>query len=131
MARNTAELPRSVRKGPPITVKCECGQKRELKYGERWTCEGCGRSYDTSKIPAEEYAALGAARPREWILPGVVIAALCAIALALVVSGRTLAIFLVVPIASYAWGIFVRPARRRRHYREVHELRHRWKIKAD
>ena len=28
---------------PPITVKCECGEKRDLAYGERWTCETCGR----------------------------------------------------------------------------------------
>jgi len=49
------EQPGVVLKGPPITVTCECGEKRELSHGERWTCESCGRSWDTRRIPPEQY----------------------------------------------------------------------------
>ena len=69
MASGQAELPRSVRKGPPITVTCECGQKRDLQYGEQWQCEGCGRSYDTRKIPLEEYAAIRRTQLRYRLIP--------------------------------------------------------------
>ena len=44
-------------------------QRRELRYGERWQCEGCGRGYDTNKIPLEEYAAMHRNRVRDRILP--------------------------------------------------------------
>jgi hypothetical protein len=42
-------------RGPRITVTCECGEKRSLRYGERWPCEACGRTWDTGQIPADEY----------------------------------------------------------------------------
>ena len=38
-------------RGPPIAVTCECGEKRDLRYGEEWTCEECGRRWDTNQIP--------------------------------------------------------------------------------
>jgi len=50
------ETPGAVTKGPPITVTCDCGERHELFYGERWTCPGCARAYDSGQIPAEEYA---------------------------------------------------------------------------
>src|SRR2546429_4755414 len=43
---------------PPITVKCECGESKEVPYGERWQCERCHRSWDTGQIPAAEYDGL-------------------------------------------------------------------------
>jgi hypothetical protein len=46
------ERPGTVLRGPPITVTCECGERRELAYGETWACESCGRGYDTGPDPA-------------------------------------------------------------------------------
>src|SRR2546423_14435880 len=43
---------------PPITISCECGEQRDVAYGERWQCEKCGRSWNTAQIPAEEYEQL-------------------------------------------------------------------------
>ena len=37
-------------KGPPITVKCDCGQVQDVPYGERWECPGCGRRWNTGQI---------------------------------------------------------------------------------
>ena len=40
---------------PPITVTCDCGAVKPVRYGERWTCPACGKAWDTSQIPPEEY----------------------------------------------------------------------------
>jgi hypothetical protein len=42
-------------KGPPITVRCDCGELERVPYGEAWICPGCGRRWDTAQIPSEEY----------------------------------------------------------------------------
>jgi hypothetical protein len=125
-----ADLPRAVRKGPPITVTCECGERRDLRYGERWRCDGCGRSYDTNRIPLEEYASLRRNKVRDRILPSIVFAAAAAVALVFVLIGRPLAVVVVVPLAGFLWSSFVRPARRRRQYQAIAD-RPRWKIESD
>jgi hypothetical protein len=43
---------------PLITISCDCGQSVELGYGERWKCPSCGKTWDTSQIPRQEYDAL-------------------------------------------------------------------------
>src|SRR5712692_5315052 len=43
---------------PPITVNCDCGESKQVAYGERWRCERCQRSWDTRQIPEAEYAGL-------------------------------------------------------------------------
>lgn len=43
---------------PPIAITCECGTAHEIPYGERWTCETCGRTWNTAQIPQDEYEAL-------------------------------------------------------------------------
>jgi hypothetical protein len=125
-----AELPRAVRKGPPITVKCECGERRDLRYGERWRCDGCGRSYDTNRIPLEEYASLRRKQVHDRILPSIVFAAAAAVALVFVLIGRPLAVIVVLPLTGFLWSSFVRPARRRRQYQAIAD-RPRWKIESD
>jgi hypothetical protein len=39
----------------PITLQCDCGKLAAITYGERWTCPDCGKTWDTSQIPREEY----------------------------------------------------------------------------
>src|SRR5262249_5017449 len=43
---------------PLITISCDCGQSVQLGYGERWKCPSCGKTWDTSQIPRQEYDAL-------------------------------------------------------------------------
>jgi hypothetical protein len=126
----TESLPRSVRHGPPITVTCECGQRRDLRYGERWRCEGCGRRYDTNRIPVDEYAALRRYRVHDRIVPGLVFAGLAVAVLAFVLIGRPLAAIMAVAVVGFVWGTFVRPRRRRRQYKAI-AARPRWQIRAD
>jgi Flp pilus assembly protein TadB len=124
------DLPRAVRKGPPITLTCECGEKREVRYGESWQCEGCGRSFDTRRIPLEQYAAIHRARVRDRLLPAAVMLLVAGVALAFVLSGRWPAAVVIVPLSGFVWSTFVRPARRRRQYRAIAE-RPRWEINSD
>jgi hypothetical protein len=125
-----SEVPRKARRGPPITLTCECGERRELRYGERWQCEGCGRTYDTNRIPVEEYASLRRARVRDRILPSAVFLSLAVIVVVFVLIGRPLAAIVIVPLVAFGWGSFVRPARRRRQYKAIAERPH-WEIRAD
>jgi Flp pilus assembly protein TadB len=119
-----------VRRGPPITVKCECGERRELHYGERWRCEGCGRRYDTNRIPLEEYAGMLRARVRDRIAPAAVAVGLALVVVVLALVGRAVVAVILVPLTGFVWGSFIRPARRRRQYQAIAD-RPRWKISAD
>lgn len=130
MTAENAELPRAVRNGPPITVSCECGERRELRYGQRWRCEGCGRSYDTNRIPVDEYASLRRNRVRDRILPSIVFIVAVAVAVVFIAIGRPLALIVVFPLTGFLWSSFVRPARRRRQYQAIAD-RPRWKIESD
>ena len=129
-AADQPRLPRSVRRGPPITVTCECGEKRELRYGERWRCEDCGRRYDTSRIPVQEYAALRRDRVHDRILPSAIFAFALAVAIVSVAVGRPPAPIVIVPTIGFLWGSFIRPKRRRRRLKAIAE-RPRWQIRAD
>jgi hypothetical protein len=129
MTAQTA-LPRSVRRGPPITVTCECGERRDLKYGERWRCDGCGRVWDTNQIPIEQYAAIRERQVRQRLVPILAALVIGAAALFFALQGRTLAPFIIVPFGAFIWNLFIRPARRRRQYRAIEELP-RWEIKPE
>jgi hypothetical protein len=130
MSGDGAAVPRSLRRGPPITVKCECGERRELRYGQRWRCEGCGRTYDTRRIPAEEYASFRRNRVHDRLLPSVVVLGLVAAIVAVVLAGRPFTALLIFGVVGFGWGTFVRPARRRRQYKAIAD-RPQWNIKAE
>jgi hypothetical protein len=111
-------LPRSVRRGPRITLSCHCGRTNYLQYGERWTCEECGRTWDTQRIPLEEYRELRRTQLRYRRVP----IAMSAVALACIVIflalGKGLAGLIVVAFVAAAYSMFARPLHRRR-YREA------------
>ena len=115
-----SETPGTITKGPPITVTCECGARKELFYGERWTCPDCGRSYDTSHIPAEEYQAIRKLQMRYRALP---------VALALTVALLAIVFFLL-PTALVIWFVFIRPTHRKRYRAAIADLP-RWDLRAD
>jgi len=131
MSATEAKLPRAVRKGPLITVTCECGEKRELRYGERWQCEGCGRNFDTGKIPLDEYAAIRRVQVRYRIFPIVAGLLLLAAVVAFVVTGRTYGVIVVVPFLLVAWGMLGRPFYRSRYRRALAKNTPTWEIESD
>jgi hypothetical protein len=131
MTSGQAELPRSVRKGPPITVTCECGQKRDLQYGEQWQCEGCGRRYDTRKIPIEEYAAIRRTQLRYRLIPLVAGLVLLAAMIGFFVAGSAFSGLVGVAFLAASWVMFVRPFFRSRYRKSLGKNLPSWNLKAD
>jgi hypothetical protein len=131
MARDVGELPRSVRKGPLITVTCECGQKKDLRYGERWKCEGCGRRFDTNKIPIEEYAAIRKTQVRYRLLPVGAGLLLLAAMIVFFILGRAFSAIIIAPFMLASWATFGRPFWRTRYRRAMSKTTPTWTIKSD
>jgi hypothetical protein len=125
-----SETPGSVTKGPPITVTCECGERHELFYGERWTCPACGRSYDSRNIPEHEYAAIRNLQRRFRALPIGLGLAVAALAIVFTLTGNVVGVFFLMPVAIVAWFVFIRQTHRRR-YREAIANLPRWDLRAD
>lgn len=124
------ERPGAVLKGPPITVTCECGERRELLYGRRWECEQCGRAWDTGRIPHEQYEEIRQLSLRFRALPigfGVLVAT---VALFFILTGNVFSVFFLLPVALTAWFVFLRPVWRRR-YREAISSLPKWELRAE
>jgi hypothetical protein len=126
-----AELPRSVRNGPLITVTCECGQRKELHYGERWNCEGCGRAFDTRKIPLEEYTAIRRTQLRYRMVPLLSGLFLLAGVTLFFAEGKVFGVLILVPFLFASWNMFVRPFFRSRYRRALGKNMPTWTIDAD
>jgi hypothetical protein len=124
------EQPGAVLKGPPITLTCECGQKRELPYGERWVCEQCGRAWDTGRIPREQYEQIRKLSLRFRALPIGFGSLIAAIAIFFTLTGNVFSVFFLLPVALTTWFVFLRPVHRRRYRAAVKGLP-RWELRAE
>jgi Flp pilus assembly protein TadB len=124
------ERPGAIVKGPPITVTCECGQKRELGYGERWDCESCGRSWDTGRIPADQYDQIRRLSLRFRAVPIAFGAVVALLAIFFTLTGNIPGVFFLLPTALVSWFVFLRPLHRRRYRRAIKTLP-RWELRAD
>ena len=125
-----ATIPKSVRRGPPITLTCECGETRYLRYGERWKCEKCSRSWDTAKIPVDDYAAIRRTQLRFRRVPLVISVLALACVVAFIIVGKALGGLLLVAVVATTWSMFFRPIHRRR-YREALADLPTWQIEPD
>ena len=124
------ERPGAVLRGPPIAITCECGEKRDLGYGEDWTCESCGRRWNTNQIPAEQYEAIRRTQLRYRVLPvgfGLLVAST---AIFFTLTGNIFSVFVLLPLSMLIWFYFLRPFHRRRYRRAVAELP-RWELHPD
>jgi hypothetical protein len=111
---------------PPITIKCECGEKRDVAYGDRWQCETCGRTWNTRQIPAEEYEGLlRRVRRHKWEALGTM-AIGAAILVPVIVFVDPSAIFLV-PLVMVGWLFVFLPYWRRRYRATAHDAP-RWEL---
>jgi hypothetical protein len=106
---------RAVRRGPPITVSCPCGERRRLGHGERWRCERCGRRWNTAQIPRDSYLALRAEQLRYRRAPLAVSVLALACVVTGVLAGRALGGLMIMAVALITWSMFFRPLHRRRH----------------
>jgi hypothetical protein len=105
---------------PPITITCECGESREVDYGERWQCESCGRVWDTRQIPAEEYEGL-LRRMRRVRLEAFVLAGLIAIVVVPLIVFVNPALIFIVPGIAAIWLFLYLPIWRRRTRRAARQ----------
>jgi hypothetical protein len=115
---------------PPITVTCDCGQAGYVPYGERWTCPECGKTWDTSQIPHDDYANLLRSVRRYRLLslgPPLAFAAVL-VPLAIVYGVRFgLLLFVLV----FAYAVFVIPKVRERATKSVHESSRSWSLSPE
>ena len=113
-------------KRPPITITCDCGDSKDVAYGERWHCGRCGRSWDTRQIPAEEYEGL-LRRVRRVRLEALGFAALiAAVVVPLIVFVSTTFIFMA-PALAAVWLFLYLPIWRRRNRRAARDAP-RWEL---
>jgi hypothetical protein len=124
------EAPGAVLKGPPITITCECGERRDLSYGERWRCEVCGRTWDTGRIPHEQYDAIRKLSLRYRALPIAFGSFVAAVAIFFTLTGNVFSVFFLLPVALTLWFVFLRPVHRRRYHEAVKGLP-RWELRAE
>jgi hypothetical protein len=124
------EAPGSVLRGPPITVSCECGEKRELHYGETWDCERCGKRWNTRQIPPEQYDLIRRTQLRFRLVPIVLGSVVAALAIFFTLTGNIFNVFVLLPMAMVVWFSFVRPAHRRRYRRAIADLP-RWELRPE
>ena len=100
-------------RSPPITIACECGELRHIAYGETWTCETCGRRWNTEQIPAEEYWGLLRELRRERLVVIGIAAALAVVFAGLAVFVSE-ALFLLFRLVLGFWFMWYMPMWRRR-----------------
>jgi len=124
------EEPGSVLRGPPITITCECGEKRNLRYGEEWQCGRCGKRWDTRQIPAEQYDAIRRLQWRFRLMPIALGLVVTALAIFFTLTGNIFGVFFLLPVALITWFVFLRPLHRKR-YRAAIKTLPRWELRAD
>jgi hypothetical protein len=124
-----AEYHREAVFDPPVTITCECGAVERVKYGESWTCPGCGRVYDTSRIPVAAYRERTQIVSRYRLLTLGPLLVLAAIMVPLVVFVDSGLIFLLGMLA-FAYILLFLPLVRRRVRRSVTEAP-AWDLPAD
>jgi hypothetical protein len=130
VAAGTESLPRSVRRGPPITLTCDCGERRYVHYGERWTCEKCRRTWNTKRIPMEQYAAIRATQLRYRRVPLAISALSLVCVIVFIIVGKAVGGLIIVGVLATTWSMFFRPIHRRKYRQALADLPS-WKIKPE
>ena len=90
---------------PRITLHCDCGKSEAwVAYGDRWTCESCGRTYDTNGIPAGDFEAIQALRRRYRIIGYAGVTLVAAFVLLLALTAQEFQLFIGLPFLSCSSG---------------------------
>ena len=102
-------------------MQCHCGDRLLIPYGSKQVC-GCGRTWNTSQIPADDYAALRATVRR--FRRNEVAFAMVAVGLlgALYLVGRQAPVLIAAPAFVLVWVRWFRPwwkARKQSRLKEI------------
>ena len=115
---------------PPITLTCDCGVITQVRYGERWTCPTCGKTWNTSQIPREDFERLLQSVRRYRLLAiGPPLALAAVLVPAAVFVGVQFAFFLFALVLAY--GLFVVPKVRERAAQDVRASSTSWQLRPD
>ena len=90
------EAPGAILRGPPIAVTCDCGAKQDVRYGDTWVCEQCGKRWNTAQIPAEQYEAIRRLQLRYRIVP-VALSLFAALAIFFTLTNNVFSVFFLLP----------------------------------
>jgi hypothetical protein len=101
-----------------------------VRYGEAWTCERCGRRWNTAQIPSQQYEAIRRTQLRFRVLPVLYGLVVAGTAIFFTLTGNLFSVFILLPMAMMAWFILVRPAHRRRYRRAIADLP-RWSLRPE
>lgn len=116
-------------RGPPITVRCDCGGIGYVPYSQSWACPACGRTWNTSQIPAEEY--WGIMREMRRLRLTVITTALALVLpIAALVPLAGLRILVLLPLVMSFWFMFYMP-RWRRRVRERSRNLSKWELRPE
>ena len=109
--------------------RCDCGQLKHVPYGDRWTCESCGRTWNTTQIPEEEYWGLMRDMRRLRLVPiGVALGTALAFGLLAIFVAQSLALLL--PVILAMWFILYMPWWRRKIRRRARSSP-KWQLKPE
>ena len=108
-------------RGALITVKCDCGSLSYLAYGEARVCPDCGRRWDTTQIPSEEYWGI-MRRMRNYRFQAMGVAAVMAAGFAVLAATQGQRALLFVPFVFGGWFLVYMPMLRRRMRRATRQL---------
>jgi hypothetical protein len=128
MGQQAANMPRAVRKGPLITLTCECGQRRELHYGDVWKCEKCGKTWNTNRIPLDQYAAIRRTQLRYRLIPLISGLVLLVAVIVFWATGKAYGAIIAVPFLAASYVMFGRPFFRSRYRKSLSKNLPTWEI---
>ena len=125
------ERPGAVFGGPPITVTCECGEKRELQVRRgldlRELRHGAGTRTRSRRSSTGRSATPSSGSACFRCSTG---SAVLALAMFFTLTGNIFSVFILLPLAVMLWFYFVRPFHRRRYRRAVAELP-KWELRPE
>lgn len=110
-----------------LVVDCTCGTKGSVLPSATWSCPSCGRMWETSAVPAEEYRSVVRSVTRaKWLAAsGVIVTTAVFVPLVVFVShGLVVPGFVVLAI----WYFWFLPSHRKR-VRRIYLSLPRWEIK--
>lgn len=124
------ERPGAALHGPPVTITCACGRRQSVRYGDSWTCESCGQTWDTTRIPRDDYDEIRRLQLRFRLVPILLGLVVVGLAVFFTVTGSPGAIVLLLPIALLTWFAFLRDAHRRRYHGAIAARQRKWTLRG-
>lgn len=116
-------------RGAPITVRCDCGQVQHVPYGETWVCPECGRRWNTTQIPPDEYWGI-MREMRNYRLQVIAAALVIGGGFAILAATTGTGAFAIMPLVMGGWFFLFMPRWRRKVRARARNLP-RWQLEPE